>query len=583
MKKFISIVMTIGLLFSFALPTVSGAGVDIETPTEIKGVCNNLEWEITSDGTFIINGVGAITDFDKETAPWYSYDSLIQRVEIGEGVTRVGNYSFDGCYNIKEVTFSNTVESIGVAAFRSCSYMNTINFSDSIKEIGEYSFAGCKTIEKLNMNCPVSLGEHAFTQCNSLESVYMPNAKYIGPYAFSYCHSLFKADFGRAVLDGLVFGTYELSIKSVVAGSLKNMALYNVSTLQVANIINADYIGDYALYGCNNLTSVNSYAKTVGVEAFVNCNSLKELRLPRATKVGARALYGMSRLQNVEFGKIQTIESYAFTKCTELKTVSGTSDLKYVDEYAFANDYKFEKITASKKLVSIGDAAFANCKKLTGSFDFSNVVTVGKRAFVNCQNLTSKINFTKVSTISREAFLNCRNITGDSLGTKLTKIESYGFMGCSKLSKIYIPQSCKAMGKDIFIRFIKSVNTNSEGSLISFTYNEDGVKAGICGNSGSRAYYYAKSSKSIFYNAVKTIKTNKNSYTVKRNKTFYINTTISPSNAGNKSLTYTSSNRNICLVNTKGLVRGVKKGKCTITIKSKDGSQKVKKVTVTVK
>ena len=70
---------------------------------------------------------------------------------------------------------------------------------------------------------------------------------------------------------------------------------------------------------------------------------------------------------------------------------------------------------------------------------------------------------------------------------------------------------------------------------------------------------------------------------VYRNKTIKFAVTVVPSNANNKGLTYSSSNKKVATVNSKGVVKGIKAGTVTITAKAKDGSRKVVKLTVKVK
>lgn len=80
---------------------------------------------------------------------------------------------------------------------------------------------------------------------------------------------------------------------------------------------------------------------------------------------------------------------------------------------------------------------------------------------------------------------------------------------------------------------------------------------------------------------VTSITTDKDNYTVYVGKSFSIKTTILPSNATNKTLSFVSSNAGIAKVSN-GTVQGVKEGTATITIK--DSSNKVTKtVKVTVK
>lgn len=77
----------------------------------------------------------------------------------------------------------------------------------------------------------------------------------------------------------------------------------------------------------------------------------------------------------------------------------------------------------------------------------------------------------------------------------------------------------------------------------------------------------------------KSIKTDKANYTVNKGKKTSIVVTLNPINSTNK-ITYTSSDKKIATVTKSGVIRGVKKGTCTITIKS---GKITKKVRVTVK
>lgn len=70
---------------------------------------------------------------------------------------------------------------------------------------------------------------------------------------------------------------------------------------------------------------------------------------------------------------------------------------------------------------------------------------------------------------------------------------------------------------------------------------------------------------------------------VYKNKTIKFAVTVAPSNANNKGLTYSSSNKKVATVNSKGVVKGIKAGTVTITAKAKDGSRKAVKLTVKVK
>ena len=54
--------------------------------------------------------------------------------------------------------------------------------------------------------------------------------------------------------------------------------------------------------------------------------------------------------------------------------------------------------------------------------------------------------------------------------------------------------------------------------------------------------------------------------------TIQLKATVSPKSAANKAVTWTSSNKKIATVSSKGLVKGIAKGTVTITAKARDGS-----------
>ncbi len=80
--------------------------------------------------------------------------------------------------------------------------------------------------------------------------------------------------------------------------------------------------------------------------------------------------------------------------------------------------------------------------------------------------------------------------------------------------------------------------------------------------------------------AVKGVKTLSTLHLV-RGRTATLPTAVQPYNAANKGVTFKTSNRRIATVNASGRLKGVKTGKATITVTSKDGKKKARcKVTV---
>ena len=96
---------------------------------ELTGSCGtNLTWTLTNSTAtgildkLIISGSGAMTDYKKKKAPWYSRQATIKTLIIRNGVTHIGNFAFYGLANVtSDITIPASVESIGQDAFNSIS------------------------------------------------------------------------------------------------------------------------------------------------------------------------------------------------------------------------------------------------------------------------------------------------------------------------------------------------------------------------------------------------------------------------------------------------------------------------------
>lgn len=77
-------------------------------------------WNV-KDGVLTISGIGPMPDYTAPTdAPWAQHLENITAVVIEDGVTYVGDYTFDLCYNIGAVSLPKSLTGIGSAAFRGC-------------------------------------------------------------------------------------------------------------------------------------------------------------------------------------------------------------------------------------------------------------------------------------------------------------------------------------------------------------------------------------------------------------------------------------------------------------------------------
>lgn len=173
----------------------------------------NLTWSLT-DGELVIEGTGAMYNFEDEAAPWFASKDEIVKLTIKSGVTSVGNYAFNKCDKIADVVIPNgvttlgthafgfcdgltvvslppSVQTIGWSAFYECEGLKTVNLSEGVTRIGEYSFADCRNLSKLNIPEGVTeIGQWAFRNCSFTSLILPSTLTAIQSNAFFDCNKL---------------------------------------------------------------------------------------------------------------------------------------------------------------------------------------------------------------------------------------------------------------------------------------------------------------------------------------------------------------------------------------------------------
>lgn len=107
-----------------------------------SGTCGEgLTWELTTDGTLLVTGTGAIPDYyGNENAPWYSYWSYIADIVVDDGVTEIGAYAFYYT-NVENVLVGDTVTRVGDGAF--CyTNLNVVYFTGDAPAFDSNAFYG---------------------------------------------------------------------------------------------------------------------------------------------------------------------------------------------------------------------------------------------------------------------------------------------------------------------------------------------------------------------------------------------------------------------------------------------------------
>ena len=128
-------------------------------------------------GKLTIFGAGEMTNYSyslnnqQKCFPWDSYKSDIKSLEIKEGVTSIGNYTFYRCDNLKSICIPESVKNIGCNAFCSCKNLITVKIPDGVSKIDNSAFKSCLKLKSVIIPASVNeIGENAFRDCVKLNS-----------------------------------------------------------------------------------------------------------------------------------------------------------------------------------------------------------------------------------------------------------------------------------------------------------------------------------------------------------------------------------------------------------------------------
>ncbi len=375
LAAFLSAVMAASA-FGVAPFSVGAAQTDSEA-VALSGTTGDCKWlyaRADSDGYLLrISGNGAMADYDNlSEMPWYSVKDNIIRIEVEDGVTRVGNHAFTSCSRVTRLSLPDSLESIGEFAFNGCDSLNNVYIPDRVETIDSYAFNYCEKLSDFLMGKNVKkIGEYAFSN-TALKYSFVPrDIKSIGTRAFAYKSFGTTAGFtlygenGTAAesfarSNGIGFGDiYESPIadcnftfdyssgKMTIAGNgrMKDYARgLDAPWKSYADHIKSVEIMDGVTY--------------VGNRVFDGYFEITELSLGNTvTEIGTRAFYEDIGISSVTFpDSLEKIgaDAFSYTGLTEAKFGLG---LKTVGESAFSSK-KLKKITVPYGIQTISEHAF---------------------------------------------------------------------------------------------------------------------------------------------------------------------------------------------------------------------------------
>ena len=253
-------------------------------------------------------------------------------------------------------------------------------------------------------------------------------------------------------------------------------------------------IGEYAFYGCTDITSISISAgvTSIGYYAFYGCSSLNtvyyagsienwfnefENSISNPLSNGADLYIGGELVTEVVVPESITIIGDQLSGCTSLTSITIHSGVTSIGYDAFSDCSSLESVTfvEGSQLTSIGIEAFSGCSSLTSIEIPAGVTSIGGWVFSGCSSLTSIEIPAGVTSIGDQTFLECRYLESVTFaeGSQLTSIVEDAFRDCSSLKSIEIPAGVTSIGSHAFRNCsnLESVTFADGSQLTSIGYS----------------------------------------------------------------------------------------------------------------
>ena len=462
------------------------------------------------------HGAGGKVTIPKSLNVYYIYEEAfkdnknITELEISSPCTEIQQYAFANMTALKRVILPHTLNYIYKYAFYNCQNLEVIDMHARSIGVGGHTFDGCTSLKKFNNITLLNgikkedadilkltegtdyslsaaklttLNAFAFKDCTSLTEIDITELRVAGNNVFDGCTNLKTVklskftDLGEDMFLGCT-SLNKLVYTDLTADDVDKMT-YDTKLSPFGNCKITEIEGDAGLTYDGGVWYKESEKKTI-IKA---SQTLSSFNVPASVEViSANAFAGNNVLTSVTFesGSLKEIGNYAFSGCTNLKSVTLPASLEKLGVGVFSYCYALETadlsavsaitkipnetflgaghasdglsgklgtITVSDSVTEIGDSAFERSGLTKVDFSATNISVIGDMAFASCPFL-QEVKLGKITEMGYAAFaaLNGNGILGSvSFGTGSTALGEYAFANQRNLTSVVLSDEQKAI------------------------------------------------------------------------------------------------------------------------------------------
>lgn len=266
----------------------------------------------------------------------------IEHINFGKNIKKIGTGAFSGCMSINEIILPDSLETISDYAFSGCSTAETLDLAN-VKEIGDNAFEKCISINEISGGDNLQLaGQDIFSDTSWYKSQ-TDEFVTIGKALIKYNGTSSEIRLDKKI-EGIsnVFSGNK-NITKIDMSSVKficNNAFSGCTTLKTVKISDdTEFIGCDAFADTPYIDSLqpdeNGFV-TIGKVLVGYTGKATSLRIPDGLTMISNAFKENKNLTDISTGdSVKTIGMDAFYGCNSLKTAVIGKNVNYIDEYAF--------------------------------------------------------------------------------------------------------------------------------------------------------------------------------------------------------------------------------------------------------
>lgn len=355
---------------------------------------------------------------------WIIENDEIQKVIVGEGITKLTNSVFGWCNNLHEVIAEN----------------------EDLKRIDNLAFVNCPNIDIVRLGkCTVDYA-NTFTESNGMTlygysgsgaDMLLVDYTFIslGAYGSAGDHFTWEYDYDTKTLTFTGSGA--------MSGALEDMLWRSADfATEIETVVLPEgitEISNYAFNGCTGIKNVNfpESLTYIGFGAFSGCVNLTQIDLPESQELA---------LGSYAFSGTGLTSVYIPQNCTYYTLSDGQT---WIAGSFFQGCSNLTSVTVASPVV--GTQMFQACPSLTTVTLKEGVETIENNAFSSCPELT-EINFpSTLKSIGSQAFYSDTSLTDLTFQSGLESIGNQAFDACYRIHDVVLPDTVTSFGEDCFI------------------------------------------------------------------------------------------------------------------------------------